>query len=154
VARKLSLVGRLGGEWRERKTEGDTTAPYVEVSARYNYTEKSFLTAGYAYTLEETSDPGRFTDTKVHRVFANVQHAVTALIVASGSLTYEPATLQGRRGNADVDENNLRGGAALSYLPTKNWTLSAGCDYDRVRSDDPARKLRRQRVALSAIFTF
>jgi predicted porin len=153
-ARKMSLSARLGAEWRERKSERDTTAPYAELSVSYDYTEKSFLTAGYAYTLEETSDPERFTDTKLHRMFANVQHAVTALIVASGSLTYEPASLQGRRGNPDISESTVRGGAALSYLPTKNWTLTAGYDYDRVRSDDAARTLRRNRVALSAIFTF
>ena len=154
LARKMSLSGRLGAEWRERKGAEDTTAPYAEISGKYDYTEKSFFTAGYAYTLEETSDPERFTDAKLHRFFANVQHSLTALIVASGSLTYEPSTLQGRNGNQDIAENTLRGGAAVSYLPTKNWTLSAGYDHDRVRSDDPARKLRRDRVALSAIFTF
>ena len=154
VARKVSLSGRLGTEWRKRKAERDTKAPYAEISAKYDYTERSFITGGYAYTLEETSDPERFTDTKLHRLFANVQHPLTALIVASGSLTYEPSTLQGRRGIANISETSVRGGAALSYLPTKNWTLSAGYDYDRVRSDDPARKLKRERIALSAIFTF
>jgi hypothetical protein len=154
VARKVSLSGRLGAEWRERKGESDTTAPYAEISTKYTYTEKSFVAAGYAYTLEETSDPARFTDTKVHRLFANVQHSLTALIVASGSLTYEPSTLQGRRGTPDISEKNLRSGVAISYLPTKNWTLTAGYDYDRVRSDDASRKLERQRIALSALFTF
>lgn len=153
-ARKMSVSGRLGAEWRERKAERDSTAPYAEISAKYDYTEKSFITGGYAYTLEETSDPEQFTDSKLHRIFANVQHSLTPLIVASGSLTYEPATLQGRRGRADLSESTLRGGAALSYLPTRNWTLSAGYDYDRVRSDEPSRTLRRNRVALSAIFTF
>jgi hypothetical protein len=154
VARKLSLSGRLGSEWRRRKAESDTTAPYVEVSGKYQYTEKSFVTGGYAYTLEETSDPTRFTDSKVHRFFVNAQHAVTALIVASGSFTFEPSELQGRRGNATIDETTTRAGAALSYLPTKNWTLTAGYDHDRVRSDEPSRKLERDRVALSATFTF
>jgi opacity protein-like surface antigen len=154
VARALSVVGRLGAEWRQRKAEPDATAPYVEFSGRYNYQEASFLTAGYVYTMEETSDPQRFNDTKVHRLFTNLQHAVTALIVASGSLTYEPARLQGRGGNAGIDETTWRAGAALNYLPTKNWTISIGYDYDRVRSDEPSRQLRRQRVGLNAIFAF
>jgi hypothetical protein len=153
-ARKMSASARLGAEWRDRKAERDSTSPYAEISGRYNYTEKSFFTAGYVYTLEETSDPERFTDTKTHRVFANVQHSLTALIVASGSMTYEPSTLQGRRGTSNIGETTVRGGAALSYLPTKNWTLTGGYDYDRVRSDEPARGLRRHRVALSAIFAF
>ena len=126
----------------------------LSFEAQAQSAEKSFIAAGYAYTLEETSDPERFTDTKVHRLFANVQHSLTALIVASGSLTYEPSTLQGRRGTSDISEKNLRGGAAISYLPTKNWTITAGYDYDRVRSDDASRKLERQRIALSALFTF
>lgn len=154
VAKKVSLTSRLGIEWRDRKAERDMTAPYAEFSAKYDYTEKSFLTGGYAYTLEETSDPRRFTDAKTHRLFANVQHAVTALIVASGSLTFEPSTLQGRRGNASISETAVRAGAALSYLPTKNWSTSASYDHDNIRSDDPSRKLRRDRVALSATFTF
>jgi hypothetical protein len=153
-ARKMSLSGRVGAEWRDRKSERDTTVPYAEISTKYDYTEKSFLSGGYVYTLEETSDPERFTDTKVHRIFANVQHSLTALIVASGSLTYEPSTLQGRRGTTNISESTVRGGAALSYLPTRNWTLSAGYDYDRVRSDEPSRALRRSRVALNAIFSF
>jgi hypothetical protein len=153
-ARKMSLSGRIGAEWRERKAERDTTSPYVEISTKYDYTEKSYFAGGYVYTLEETSDPERFTDTKVHRIFANVQHSITALIVASGSLTYEPSSLQGRRGTTNIAESTVRGGAAISYLPTRNWTLSAGYDYDRVRSDEPSRALRRSRVALNAIFSF
>ena len=154
VARKMSLSGRLGAEWRERQGADDTTAPYAEISSKYDYTERSYFTAGYVYTLEETSDPERFTDAKLHRIFANVQHSLTALIVASGSISYEPSTLQGRPGNPNISESTVRGGAAVSYLPTKNWTFSVGYDHDHVRSDDPNRKLRRERIALNAIFTF
>ena len=154
VARALSVVGRLGAEWRRRKAESDTTAPYAEFSAKYTYQEASFLTAGYVYTMEETSDPLRFNDTKVHRLFANLQHSITALIVGSGSLTYEPARLQGRGGTPGIAETTWRAGAALNYLPTKNWTISIGYDYDRVRSDEPSRQLRRQRVGLNATFAF
>lgn len=154
VARKLSLSSRLGVEWRQRVAERDTTAPFAEVSAKYDYTEKSFLIGGYGYNLEETSDTARFNDTKIQRLFVNVQHAVTALIVASGSATYETSTLQARRGFHDVDENTVRLGAALSYLPTKNWVVSVSGDYDRTRSDDPVRNLKRKRGGLSATYSF
>lgn len=154
VAKKLSLSSRLGVEWRRRKAESDTTTPYAEFSGKYDYTENSFIVGGYAYTLEETSDTLRFTDTQVHRFFANIQHSLTRLIVASGSLTVEPSKLQGRRGQADIDEDTFRFGAALSYLPTKNWTLSFSYDYDRVDSEDAPRNLRRERIALNAIYTF
>lgn len=154
IAKKVSLSGRLGGEWRSREAEPDTSSPYAEFSGKYDFTERSFLVGGYAYTLEETTDTARFTDTKVHRLFVNVQHAITALIVASGSATYEPSVLQGRRGQADIDEDTVRLGAALSYLPNKNWTVALSFDYDRVDSDEAPRSMRRERVGLSASYAF
>lgn len=154
VARKMSLSSRLGVEWRERSGERDTTAPYAEFSAKYDYAEKSFVLGGFAYTFDETSDTARFNDSKVRRFFVNVQHSVTALIVASGSVNYEPSTLQGRRTVSNVQEKTTRLGGALSYLPTKNWIISASVDYDRVRSEDALRKMERKRAALSAVFTF
>lgn len=154
VAKKVSLSGRVGAEWRRRRSEADATAPYAELSGKYDFSERSFVVGGYAYTLEETSDTLRFTDTQVHRFFTNVQHAITALIVASGSFTYEPSVLQGRRGQPDLDEDTVRFGAALSYLPSKNWTASASYDIDRVYSQDAVRDMRRARVGLNAIYTF
>jgi predicted porin len=154
VARKLSLSARAGAEWRRRTAERDTTSPYAEVSAKYDYAVRSFLAGGYAYTFEETADTARFTDTKIQRFFVNAQHAVTALIVASGSITYEPGTLQGRRRVSDVNERTWRAGAAVSYLPTKNWIITGSVDHDRVRSDDPGRRLKRNRVSVGATLSF
>ncbi len=154
VARKLSLSTRLGAEWRRRSAERDTTSPYAEVSAKYDYANRSFLAGGYAYAFEETADTTRFTDIKINRLFVNAQHAVSALVVASGSLTYEPGTLQGRRRVADVEERTVRAGAALSYVPTKNWIVTVSLDHDRVRSDDVVRRLKRNRVSVGATFSF
>lgn len=154
IAKKLSVSGRLGAEWRRRAAEADTTSPYAELSGKYDFSERSFLVGGYAYTLEETSDTTRFTDTQLHRFFANVQHAFTPLIVGSGSATYEPAVLQGRRGRSDVDEETVRLGAAVSYLPTPRWTISLSLDYDRVFSEIVARDLRRRRAGLTAHYMF
>lgn len=156
AARKLTLSARLGSEWRRRAREGNITAPFAELSGRYQYAERSFLTGGYAHTLDESSDTTRFTDQKVNRFFLNVQHSVTALIVASVSVNYEPATLQGRRslGIADLEETATRFGAALSYLPTKNWVLSASYDFDKVSSDEPSRSTERQRIGLNATYAF
>lgn len=154
VARKMSLSARVGAEWRRRAADRDVTAPYAEMSGRYSYTETSFLVGGYAYTLEETSDVLRFNDSQLHRFFVSAQHAFTPLIVGSGSITYEPAKLRGRRGNSDVPEDTIRTGAAVSYLPTKNWTLSASYDYDRVYSGLAARDMTRSRCGVNAIYTF
>lgn len=154
VAKKLAVNTRLGAEFRRRAAETDTTVPYAEFSFKYDYTESSFVTGGYAYTLDETSDTVRFTDSKINRFFVNVQHAFTALIVGSVSLGWEPSQLQGRRGFADIDENTARVGFALTYLPRKNWSISATFDHDQVNSDDVARDLRRDRAGLSSTYSF
>ncbi len=151
---KLTLSARAGLEDRTREGESDTTAPYAELSTRYAYSDSSFVAAGYVYTLEEASDVLRFTDTKVNRFFVNVQHRLTPLISASGSVTWEPSQLQGRAGVADVDETTSRVGFALSWLPTKNWVVSATIDSDQVNSDDPSREQDRTRYGVSARFSF
>ncbi|MCF7688942.1 MAG: outer membrane beta-barrel protein [Cephaloticoccus sp.] len=154
VARKLTATGRVGYEWRQRDGERSSDAPYVELSAKYDYAEKSYITTGYIYTLEETSDVANFNDTQVNRFFVNVQHSLSALIVASGSFNFEPSTLQGRRGVANADETTTRFGAALSYLINKNWTASATFDHDKVSSDLASRGQKRDRYGLTAAFTF
>ncbi len=153
-SQKLTLSARAGLEDRTREGETDTTAPYAELSTRYAYSDSSFVAAGYVYTLEEASDVLRFTDTKVNRFFVNVQHRLTPLISASGSATWEPSQLQGRAGVADVDETTSRVGFALSWLPSKNWVVSATIDSDQVNSDDPTREQDRTRYGVSARFSF
>lgn len=154
LAKKLTLSTRLGVEWRHRDGQRSTTAPYGELSAKYDYVEGSFLSAGYLRTLEEPSDTARFTDTLVNRFFVNVQHRVTSLIALSGSLTYEPSTLEGRRGQANLAEDTWRAGFALSYQPTKHWTLALTYDNDHTTSDDPNRDLSRERVGANAVYSF
>lgn len=150
----VTLTARAGAEDRSRDGAADTTSPYAELSGRYAYAEGSFVSGGYLFTLEEPSDVQRFTDTRVNRLFVNLQHRVTALVTASGSLTYEPSQLQGRAGLADLDETVTRLGLALSWTPTKNWIVSATCDVDQVASDDAARDQDRTRLGVDAKFSF
>lgn len=161
AAKKLTLSGRFGYEWRERSSERSTTSPYVEGSLKYDYAEGSYLAGGYTYTLEESSDTARFTDTKVHRLFVSLQHRITALITASTTIVYEPSQLQGRRAapplglrQPNIDEDTVRAGLALTYQPTKNWTISASYDYDNVDSGEASRDLNRDRVSVSASYSF
>jgi hypothetical protein len=154
VASKLSVAGRLGYEWRTRSSEPSTSGPYAEFSGRYDYARRSFLTGGYVHTLEESSDITRYNDTRVNRLFLNVQHAVSAFVVASGSITYEPSELQARQGVADADETTTRIGFAITWLPTPRWSYSASFDYDNIDSDDPDRGQQRNRVGVSAGYTF
>ncbi|HYC72485.1 MAG TPA: hypothetical protein VEB66_14850 [Opitutaceae bacterium] len=152
---QVTVTGRLGLENRSREAESDTTAPYAELSLRYAYTEGSYVAAGYSYALEESSDTNRFTDTQVSRLFLNFEHKLTALVIATGSFTYEPAQLQGRRGiAADIDEDSSRVGLGLNWLPNKNWLVGASVDFDRVSSDDINREQDRTRVGVNARYSF
>ena len=154
VAKTITATGRLGYEWRQRDGQPNATAPYVETSLKYDYAPQSFISAGYVYTFEETDNFLLYNDTKVNRFFVNLQQALSALVVASGSVTYEPSQLQGRSGLPNVDETTTRFGLALTYLPAKNWQVTASYDYDNIDSGDPTRNQNRERTGLSAVFSF
>jgi hypothetical protein len=154
LGKQLTFSGRAGLEDRRRDGERSTTAPSISLTLQYNYTENSFVTGGYTYSLEETDNPALFTDTRMSRFFINVRHAVTARVIASGSITVESSTLLGRRGLPDVDETGTRLGLALTYVARKNFTLSATFDYDRVNSDSPDRKQDRTRFGLNGRLYF
>jgi len=154
VAKRITASARLGYEWRRREGQPDGDAPYIELDLKYNYGEQSYVTAAYVYTYEETSDVFRYNDSQVNRFYVTVQHAFTPLIVGSTSITYAPAELQGRSGLPDVSETTTRVGFALTYLPSKNWEVSATFDYDHVESGDPGRRQHRERGGVSATFTY
>jgi hypothetical protein len=153
--KQLLVSARAGFEDRSRDSAAGATAPHIELSSRYTYTEGSFLAAGYTYSIEEPSDVDRFTDSDVNRLFVNVQHQLSGAFTASGSITYDSAELQGRSGvHPDIDEKTTRLGLALSWRPNKNWTVSGTYDYDDVNSGDAFREQQRDRLGVSARFTF
>ncbi len=152
--RQLKIGGRVGFEDRRRTGENSTTAPYIELTSRYAYGPNSYVAVGYTYSLAETDNPVLFTDTRMNRFFANVQHAVTARVYASASVTVAPSTLLGRPGLPNVDETSTRFGLALTYVARKNFTVSATYDYDRVNSDAPDRRQDRTRFGLNGRLYF
>lgn len=154
AGKNLLVTGRAGMEDRNREGERDTGAPYFEVSTRYTYDESSFLAAGYTYTLDESSDVIRFTDTQVNRFFVNAQHKLSALVTLSGSFTFEPSELVGRRGVASIDEDTTRLGLGLTWAARPNVSVTATYDFDRIESDDANRDQVRNRVGVSARVTF
>jgi Putative beta-barrel porin 2 len=152
---KLTASFRLGGEYREFAGLPSTTTPYAEFSLKYDYAKGSFISAGYTYDLEETSDPTTYTDEKVNRMFVNIQHQFTPLIVGSASMDYEPSTLIGRPGvSGNVPEDSTHAGVALTYLPAKNWSITTSYDYDFVDSGISSRGMNRSRTGLSATVVF
>ena len=106
------------------------------------------------HTYEESSDVERYNDIRGNRFFFNVQPAVSALIVASGSIAYEPSQLQGRRGVPDADETTTRLGVAITWLPTPRWSYSVSYDHDNIDSEDPQRGQKRDRFGVSGGYTF
>ena len=151
---KTIVTARGGFENRERESQSSTTAPYAEISLNYAYAERSFISGAYTFGLEEPSDVVRFTDSRVNRFVGTVQHHLSALVIASSSLTYESATLQGRRGVADLEETARRFGLALIWQPTKNWDISATFDNDHTTSGDVNRTQDRTRYGIGAKFSF
>jgi hypothetical protein len=154
VGPQLTASVRVGGEYTRRDGLTDQTTPYAEIAAKYDYAKGSFISAGYTYDLEETSNPILFSNEKENRIFVNIQHALSALVVASASMEYDPATLIGRSGQPDIEEDTTHAGLALSYLPTRNWTTSAYYDYDYVYSGISSRGMNRSQVGVRATVTF
>jgi hypothetical protein len=154
VGPKLTASFRVGGEYTQRDSLSNETTPYVEFAGKYDYAKGSFISAGYTYDLEETSNPLLFSDEKTNRMFVNIQHALSGLVVASMAFDYEPATLLGREGQPDIAEDTTHAGAALSYLPTRSCTVSLTYDYDYVDSGISSRGLNRSQVGVRATVTF
>lgn len=157
VAKKLSSSVRFGYTWRHRDGERSAASPHAEVSAKYDYAPRSFITTGYVFTFQEISNVDTYTDTKVNRLFLNIQHAIGASLVASGSFSYEPSLLQRRRnqpGDTSVSELTTRFGLALTWLAQKNWSVSASYDNDNINSDDASRGQQRTRIGVNVSYTF
>lgn len=153
-SKQTTITARAGFEDRQRDSQPDTTNPYVELSSRYMYSEGSFFSAGYTYSLEEPSDTDLFNDTKVSRIFLNLQHRLSPAFVFSGTVTYEPNELQGRGTQSDIDEDVTRLGLGLTWQPNKNWSVSGTYDLDSVESGLNSRDQERNRLGVSASFTF
>jgi predicted porin len=155
LGKKITLSGRVGLEERSPQDESSTSSPYAEATFRYSYSDQSFVSAGYSYSLEETDDPLHYTDSRTNRFFVNVQHALTPSFIASASATVAPGTLLGIPGVANnVQETSTRLGAALTYVVRKNLSVSATYDYDNVSSDKAYREQLRSRVGINASLYF
>ncbi len=113
------------------------------------------MAAGYSHSYEENSTIELFTDSVVDRFFVNWQQVLTPKFMLTGSVDWEPATLEGRRGiSPNRRETDTRVGLALVYHPLNNWSMSATVDVDRIHSQQPGRSLSRQRYGVTARYAF
>jgi hypothetical protein len=155
VNARLALTSRLGVERRERSGGSSDTLPYAELGLKLDYSQGSYVSAGYGYSVEETSNLDLYSDMSVNRFFVNLQQVVTPRFTATASVTWEPSRLHGRQGGSpDRNETNTQIGLALTYRPGKVWSASLTFDYDRIHSDDASRQLKRARTGLSAKYVF
>jgi len=151
---KMTASLRVGGEYTRRDGLSTETTPFAEFAAKYEYAQGSFISAGYTYDLEETSNPVLFSDARTNRMFVSLQHAVTAAIVASAYVQYAPATLLGRSGQPNIEEDSTLAGLALTYLPNKNLKVTASYDYNFVDSGISSRGMNRSLTGVSATVIF
>jgi hypothetical protein len=154
LGKNRALTGRLGGEWIRRRGGNDSLVPYAELAYKRDYRAGSYLSAGYAFSVTESSNLDLYSDAYTHRFFVNIQHALTPKLTASGSLDFEPGRLNGRGGAGDCDETIVRAGLALTRVLSRHWTISATVDYDNVDSGNPTRELERLRAGAGARCVF
>lgn len=153
---QLSILARVGVDFRNRDSAPNETSPYGELTAVYQYAERSFVSAAFTYGIFETTDTTQFLDSEDAIFILNTESYVTDFIVLSGSITYQYSTLQGRAGNGigNAIEKTTRFGTGISYLPTPNWAVILTYDYDFVNSQVYARNQVRNRVGISGRYTF
>lgn len=152
---RVAVSLRLGIEHRQRKSNRNEVAPYVELGAKRDYGKGSFVSIGYSYSLEETSGIELYTDMVVSRFFVNWQHILTPKLTGTASLVWEPSTLRGRREiSPDRNETNTRLGTALVYRPGGNWSVAGTLDVDRIHSQQVGRSLARERLGVSVKYAF
>jgi len=125
-----------------------------EASGKYDHAEQGFVSVGCVYTLEESSDVARFTDTQVSRFFVNVLHPVTSRIFVSGSATYELSNCKVVEASAILMKTSSASEEHCRMWQRRIWTAAVTYDYDHVDSDDAARLQTRHRLGLTGTFAF
>ncbi|WOO39745.1 transporter [Rubellicoccus peritrichatus] len=151
---QLTLLARVGVDFRDRDSAPEETSPYGELTAVYQLGERSFVSGAFTYGIFETSDTTQFLDSEDAIFIVNSEVFVTDFIALSGSVLFQYSQLQGRGGIPDADERTVRTGLGVSYLPTPNWAVIANYDYDFINSDVPGRSQVRNRIGLSGRYTF
>lgn len=153
--KRTGYSARLGVEALLRKNGDNALLPYVELGVKHDYLDASFVSAGYTFSSQETSNLAAYTDMYSHHFFVNWQHAIAKTLLLSGAFDWQPSVLNGRKHIAgDINESNLKLGCALTYSVRERWSVSLTCDYDLVNSDDSGRDLRRLRAGLRGRWVF
>jgi len=150
-----ACTARLGIEALFRKGAPDAVLPYVELAVKRDFFSNSYVSAGYTFAVQETSDVSSYTDMYSHHFFVNAQYGLARNLVLTALCDWQPARLNGRAGVAPgIHENTLKAGGALTCLFGKSWSFSFTCDYDSVRSGNHQRNLNRVRTGIRGRWVF
>jgi len=150
-----ACTARLGLEQLLRKNAPDATLPYIELAAKHDFLNNSYIAAGYTFTVQETSDALTYTDTYAHHFFINAQYGLTRQLLLTTTIDWQPSRLNARANLApDINETTLKTGAALTCLLGPRWTFSFTIDYDNINSDNPQRDLTRIRTGFRGRWVF
>lgn len=153
VNTKLSYQSRAGVELRDHDTYGNSTNPYAELSAVYEYGTASSLSGGvYARTAESNSIGTNLNQDSVG-IFLNLTHAFTGTLTGSANVGYDFSNLEDNV-VADIEEDTFRAGLGLTWAFAERWDAMVTYDYDNVSSDSAVREYDRHRVLLSTRYTF
>ena len=150
-----AFTARLGVEQLLRKGATNATLPYVELALKRDFLTNSFVSAGYTYSVQETSDVSTYTDMYSHHFFVNAQYGFTRQLLIAALVDWQPARLNGRDEVApSIHETDLKIGGSLTFLVDKRWSFSFTCDYDNINSDNPQRNLNRVRTGIRGRWVF
>ena len=150
-----AITARLGVEQLLRKNAPDATLPYIELAVKRDFFNDSYVSAGYTYSVDETSDVSTYTDMYTHHFFVNAQYGFTRQLLLATKVDWQPSRLNGRAGVApSIHETDLKIGVSLTFLFGKDWSFSFTCDYDNIASDNSQRNLNRVRTGIHGRWVF
>ena len=143
---KLTASLRVGGEYTRRDGLSDETTPYVEFAAKYDYAQGVVHQRGLHVRPRGDIQPGavlrREDEPDVREPPARLHRLRRRLGVRAVRARRRSSAGPGRRTSRRTRPTP---GLALTYLPNKNWTVTASYDYDFVDSGISSRGMNRSR---------
>jgi len=153
LSRRFFATIRFGAEDRTfTDTDSSKTSPYFELTANYNLTRTTSLSANAHYGFEEP--PNATTTVKTFRGGLTLSHAFTPRLSTSLALNLVNQVttdeLTGIKSTQNTAESNL----GLYYTLSRKWSFSLNYTYDVLFSGGPSVDYYRNRIFLTANYTF
>jgi len=150
VSSQLNVEGKVGVQfthYMHHISNKNSTDPYVDASASYEYLPGSSIKVGVMVTRVATDIQGA-TDQESEAVYAQLSHRITPSMTASvlGQFQHNTLHAPGIVGLDNTKDNDLLLGINLEYKLNNNLSAEAGYNFDRLDADIPFRSYTRNRV--------